>query len=497
MCTHVSREGDFSFYSNQQRKELRHSLVGGNPNTAPLEDIFKVDMPPTLMLILCAVLVIVLLYIERKGNPTASLALWIPTFYMLILGSRPLGQWFGKVIELSKSSDFAAGSPLDLIFLVTLLFFALLVIHNRRIEWSRILKDNFALVLLFIYVGISILWSDYVFVSFKRWIRLIEVIPIAMVILGEQSPRDALVSVFRRCAYVLIPFSFLLANYYPNLGRLYSRWSGLLMWTGVTTTKNGLAHLCLLSSIFIIWAFFRDRRMKNISKTVTRTLADGFVLMISVYLLFGGPGGHSATSTANFLLTILSLILLFSMGNRTRQMSTLLICAVVIGWVLLIFSESFVSTFTALLNRSPDFTERADIWAMALSDAASHPILGTGFGGYFDTGNEFSRTHGYSAHNGLLDVYVELGLVGIIFVLVFLLSFFRRVRRELDQSFEWGVFGICLLILSLIANFTESLLISSSSYIWGSMIFLTITLSPSRMDIKENALHIKDLSSPR
>lgn len=441
-------------------------------------------MPPTLMLILCATLVTMLLYIERKGNQSASLALWIPTFYMLILGSRPIGRWLGKTIVLVESSDIEAGSPPDAITLSILFLFALIIIFRRKTEWSWILKDNFALVLLYIYVGISILWSDYTFVSFKRWFRLIEAIPIAMVVLSERSPLDALESVFRRCAYVLVPFSLILAKYYPHLGVSYGRWSGLLAWTGVTTTKNALGHLCLVSSIFIIWAFLKDRRVKNISKTTTITLADGFILTIAVYLLFGGPGGFSATSTANFIVVILSMILFYKMGNRAEQTATLLISAVVLVWIILIFSESFVSTITSLLGRDSTFTGRTDIWAMALRDAAQHPILGTGFGSYFATDNEFSRTFGYTGHNGLLDIYVELGVVGIILVLVFFLSFYRRVRGELAQSFDWGVFGICVLIMSLLANYTESLFLKSSSYIWASMIFLTIVFSAPCLNAK-------------
>ena len=170
--------------------------------------------------------------------------------------------------------------------------------------------------------------------------------------------------------------------------------------------------------------------MKNRSKTTTITLADGFILMIAVYLLFGGPGGFSATSTANFFVVILSMILLYKMGNRAEQTATLLISAIVLIWVILIFSESFVSTITPLLGRDSTFTGRTDIWSMALRDAAQHPILGTGFGSYFATDNEFSRTFGYTGHNGLLDVYVELGVAGIIFVLVFLLSFYRRAARR-------------------------------------------------------------------
>jgi exopolysaccharide production protein ExoQ len=448
------------------------------------------------MLIFCAVLVALLLYIERKGNPSATLALWIPTIYMLILGSRPVAQWFENTAIFNPSS-VEAGSPLNRVVLTTLLVLALIILFGRKTECSRILRDNFALVSLYIFVGLSILWSDQMFLSFKRWVRLIEVIPIAMVVLSERAPLAALESIFRRCAYVLIPFSIILAKYYPNIGVHYGRWSGMLAWNGVTLTKNALAQLCLVSSFFIIWSFIRYWRMENVSKPIFRTLADGLIFVMAVYMLFGGPGGFSATSTANYLFIICCVILLYKMGKYSGQMATILICSVVTIWLLLIFSESFISTITPLLGRDETFTGRTDIWAMALRDAAPHPVLGTGFGSYFATDNEFSNTFGYTGHNGLLDIYVELGVVGVLILLGFLLSFYRKVRYVLDQSLDWGVFGICFLIISLLANFTESLFLKSSSYIWASMIFLIIVFSVSLNDFKENEVPIKNDFPPR
>ena len=436
-------------------------------------------MPPILMLIFCTALVALLLHIERKGNPSASLALWIPTLYMLILGSRPVGSWFGL-----QTSTVEAGSPMDMAVLITLLVFALIVLFWRKNEWSLTLKNNFALIFLYAFVGISILWSDYTFLSFKRWIRLLLVIPMALVVLSERSPLAALESIVRRCAYVLVPFSIILAKYYPHLGVTYSRWSGFLSWNGVTLQKNALSQLCLLSIFFIIWTFARDKR--NGFKPTSKTLADGLIWVIAVYMLFGGPGGYSATSTANFVVIILCLTLFYKMGNWATQTATLLTSGAVMAWVLLIFSESFVSTMTPLVGRDATFTDRIEVWAMALRDAAQHPILGTGFGAYFATDNEFTRTYFHTGHNGLVDVYVELGVVGVIFVLVFLFSFFRKVHRVLNQSFDWGVLGIIFLIITLLANYTESLFIKSSSYMWNTLIFLAVLFSAPHLYAKEN-----------
>ena len=80
-------------------------------------------MPPKLVLIGCIVFVIWLLRIEQKRNPIASHALWLPTFWLLIMGSRPVGAWFMHGSQ-SGGSD-AAGSQLDRLGLNSLILIAL------------------------------------------------------------------------------------------------------------------------------------------------------------------------------------------------------------------------------------------------------------------------------------------------------------------------------------------------------------------------------------
>src|SRR5262249_26791012 len=146
-------------------------------------------MPPTIALIIYGAFVIVLLLIERKRNSTASLALWVPTVWVLIIGSRPVARWFDVRSQYSDGSD-DVGSPLDRFVLSFLIIAVLFILFRRKIDWPRILKGNFWLVLLILYMAMSILWSEIPYVSFKRWMRFGGDVLVALAILSERMPRQ-------------------------------------------------------------------------------------------------------------------------------------------------------------------------------------------------------------------------------------------------------------------------------------------------------------------
>jgi O-antigen ligase len=346
---------------------------------------------------------------------------------------------------------------------------------------------------LFLYLGVSLLWSPYPFISFKRWVRLVSAIVVAMVILTEGSPLEAFERILRRCAYVLIPLSLILINYYPHLGRGYGRWSGTLMWNGVALTKNALGQLCLMSSFTIVWAYLRDRRKENAKRNGTVMLTDGLILALAVYLIIGTPSGsYSATSIATLVLVTSFLFVLYKNESRAGGVARLVVWGMVFGWVAMISMESFVEITTSLLGREATLTGRTELWTMALEDAWQKPILGTGFGGYFNTGNEFTRTFGNTGHNGLLDVFVETGIVGILLLVVFLWSFYKKARAELDENFVSGVFAIGILVISILTNYTESIFLKSSSYIWNVTVFLSVISPEKYLDKIGNASNSLD-----
>jgi O-antigen ligase len=433
-------------------------------------------MPPIIALIVCLIFIAFLLRVERQQNPYISFAIWIPTIWMLISASRPLGRWpwFSP-----PGTNIEEGSPIDRLVLGTLIFISIFFIFKRKVNYLSILKNNTALIILLMFAGLSILWSDFPFLSFKRWIKLLGTIPIAMVVLSEKTPLEAMESIFRKCAYILIPLSVILIKYYPHLGRAYGRWSGLEMWTGVTITKNSLGWLCAFSAFFFVWSYLKNKKNETFFRNDLIKICDLLVFLIAIYLLKGSGAAYSATSISIFIVGLISLFILNKKPLSAQNISKFLFFGTILIWVILTFSESFSATLTSLLNRDETFTGRREMWVMLIKEGARHPILGTGYGGYFGTpGNEFTEAFGgYWSHNGLLSVYVELGIVGIILVLMFHLEFYKRFKSIIITNFDWGIFGICFLTMSMLCNYTENIFLNSQTYYWNIMIFLMILFS--------------------
>jgi exopolysaccharide production protein ExoQ len=78
---------------------------------------------------------------------------------------------------------------------------------------------------------ISILWSDFPFISLKRWVRTAGCSIMALVVLSEANPYEAMHAILRRTIYVVMPLSVVLVKYYPHLGVSFGRWSGQPSYT--------------------------------------------------------------------------------------------------------------------------------------------------------------------------------------------------------------------------------------------------------------------------
>jgi len=421
-------------------------------------------------------MVIGLLIIERKRNPWATFALWIPTISMMISASRPLGRWFSAAEE----------GFLDPLVLALLILVSVIILIRRQINWAWILQDNRYLFLLIVYAAVSILWSDIPFVSIKRWIRLMGGVFLALVVVSEPKPLKALESIFRRGAYVLVPFSLVLVKYFPEFGRDYGMWSGLRMWTGVTLQKNSLGILCVLSGMFLIWGILQEWKMRTLFRNLIQNIADMVVLGIALVLLFGAGESYSATSIG---ILIIGIAIILVLRNKkafakfvTRYLKSFLIFLL---FMFLLLHEIILSPITSVLGRDETFTGRIEIWELLIDFASRNPIFGVGYGGFYAPGN-WDLEHFFTtefilanAHSGYLAVYVELGIVGLIFLGIFILSYCGKVRREMDYSLEWGIIGLCLLPMSLLYNYTEVGFVQSGNYLWSAMVFVMIVFSTS------------------
>jgi O-antigen ligase len=412
---------------------------------------------------------------ERKQNPTVSFTLWLPTLWVLLTASKPLSAWFGVY-----GADIESGSPLDRVVLLTFFFAAMAILAVRGFDWGSAFRENPWLMLLIFFELVSICWSDIPYVSFKRWIRVGTVVPMAFIVLSEKYPRQALQSIFRRTVYILIPFSVLLVKYFLAYGVDFNRWTGDPMWVGVALQKNGLGRLCLFAAFFLIWTLIRRWKKRDIPVVKYQTYIEVFLLLLTLWLLRGPRGGgYPATAIGALVLGLTALFFLLRLRRRRVFLTAGIMYALVIGLVFVgtltpLVHGSTVSSMTSVFGRSENFTGRTDIWDVLMKHVMQSPILGHGVGGFWTT-DAVGEVFGVNeAHNGYLDILLHYGFAGLLLFTAFLLSICRKAHRELAFDYDWGSLWICFLLIALIHNFTESSIHLLSSHLTAVLVFLTV-----------------------
>src|SRR5437867_8617627 len=143
---------------------------------------------------------------HRQG---VSSAIWIPTIWVAIIGSRPVSMWLG----FGGGTDTLEGSPIDALIFFILIFAAFAVLSRRALNWSQVISENWPIFLFYAFLLISVLWANSPLISFKRWFKEFGNIAVLLVILTEAKPQQALRAVFVRCAYLLLPLSFVFIRY--------------------------------------------------------------------------------------------------------------------------------------------------------------------------------------------------------------------------------------------------------------------------------------------
>jgi len=390
---------------------------------------------------------------------------------------KPLGIWFG-----SGGASMEEGSPLDRYVLTILALIGIIILTKRRFSWFSAFKDNIWVFLLLSFMLVSIIWSDMPFASLKRWMRELIAVIMALIVATELKPIKALMSIFKRIIYIVIPFSYILIQYFPHLGRLYDRWFGKLIWIGVASAKNGLALLSLFAIFIFAWSFIGRRRGNNNPISGYQTYIEIFIMIIAIWLFMGPSHSltYSATSTVTLIIGLMSLIgLQWIYKHRIfihlNTLTIIILAVIVLGTATSFYGGLMMSDVAFLFNRNETLTGRTDIWAYLIPYAMSNPLGGHGFGGFWtDAHREATSSH---AHNGYLDIVLNIGFVGLILFSSYLLHCCRRAHKLLIYDFDKGCLWICILLMIVVNNMTESSVTSFTDFLAAINLFMLMSTS--------------------
>ena len=394
--------------------------------------------------------------LDRDRTSRVSPALWIPVIWLSISASRMVSQWLGGVGTLASPDALVEGSPLDALIFAGLLAAGLVVLLARRRLDRTFLRANGPLLVFFSYCAVSLLWSDYPFVAFKRWTKAVGDLVMVLVVLTDPEPTAALKQFIARSGFLLIPLSILLIMYYPGVGWGYNPLTGAAYYTGVATTKNGLGTVCLVFGLGSLWRLLEVPHSGERPRRARPLIAHGAILAMAVWLFYIAD---SATSLACFLLGGVLIALTSHRGSALRPAA---VYALTAGIVALLSLGLFVDSEEALvesMGRDVTLTGRTQLWDDLLRVTAD-PWFGTGFESFWLGERVTALWSQYlwrpnQAHNGYLEVFLNLGWVGVA-LLGFVIAWgYRNVVGALHRDPEFGGLRLAFFVAAVLYNVTE------------------------------------------
>jgi len=352
------------------------------------------------------------------------------------------------------------GSILDRYFLLILVIFAIAILRKRNFDWSYALKKNYFVVLIIGYMLLSITWSTFPAISFRRWGKEAITLIIAFLLITEQNPYKAFHSSFKKAIYIALPFSLVLVKYFPQYGRAYHIHTGELMWVGIASQKNGLGLICSFSAIFLIWSLWQFLPEKNISSKKLQILIDSAMLMLSIYLLLGPRRTLTYSSTSFFalligLVTIILLKIGIKKGIRVENKIIIIVLIIIFTGTFMPFSGKIpIKELPKMLGRDATLTGRTQIWNALVPYASKKILFGYGFGGFWTT--SLREQISVSAHSGYLDTILNVGIIGLLIFAAFLISSAKIIAKTIKDNWQEAVLLLSIIFMYLVHNITES-----------------------------------------
>ena len=372
---------------------------------------------------------------------------------------------FSRFEEVTVSGvlDRSGGNRRVQVVTLTLLLFSLLFVALNIDKALTIVGRNKALFGLLGLTYTSVLWSILPGTSARRAIALTLTTAFAIFVVQRVNSTRFLQLT---CAAIFgtAILSLILIILVPDFA-ITSR-DGAPAWRGIWGNKNSAG----------------------------KVMAMGMVCFLCLALTQRKPSAYAIVG-----LLICTGILVMTQ-SRTPLVAGLCTCAFIIharilpgrqafspaAWLTLGFISCIVSVATILpfteqifgmLGRDLSLTNRTNIWASAIAVGATRPLFGFGFRAFWtDAGvNATSALHFTGAdlgngHSGYVDLWLELGVLGIIAFAAMLVVFVRRFNalgQDPNRSpADKPIWIPAVVIFVLIYSIAEKVILNHTELLW-------------------------------
>jgi exopolysaccharide production protein ExoQ len=184
------------------------------------------------------------------------------------------------------------------------------------------------------------------------------------------------------------------------------------------------------------------------------------------------------------LLLSLALLPLYRVVRQKGGIRTFLLLSALtlFGVITTVVILNFQTIVVDYMGKDADLTGRVPIWALAIAKGMEQPILGFGYNGFWSSdASDIVIFHSWAvrdpffkdrsvlfhAHNGLVDQFLQFGLVGLTLLFLSIFTFLSRViKLTLHNRSTEDFWGFLFIVIFLFNNATESKIILYQDYLW-------------------------------
>lgn len=222
---------------------------------------------------------------------------------------------------------------------------------------------------------------------------------------------------------------------------------------GIVGNSNMLAYMAMLGLV----VFAIERAANTTSRIVTLL---SFLATVPMLIL-------SRSASIGFAVASIALAAIVSIAAEGKEREVrhryyrVALIGLGAGALLLL---TYRAQIFSMIGKSPDMTGRTTIWKIVLDLIDQRPIQGWGWTSYWvpwvEPYNGLVVLNGipyYQAHNAFLDVWLQLGVVGLgLFVLLVGITFVRIWRLAVRHTHPLYLWPILVFVGIITQNLTES-----------------------------------------
>lgn len=363
-----------------------------------------------------------------------------------------------------------SGNLFTQLYFLFLFFNSIFLLGKMRVRLSDVWRAIIPALPLLFWAILSVLWSQFPDLTVRRAGRLFVEFGTLTFLVMSIGDATRVLRVLILATFLVIGLDFFVAVFVPASFTAIG-------FAGVHGTKNSAGAIYYLAmGLLFVGAFSPSM---SLTIRLTSRLLIPLVLFLMILSLSKTPAAITLFSA--FVVLTARRFLSIPISQRAVAVVGGIFGVTLVGILIYIWGDFFLT----VVFGDASFTGRTTIWQFVLNQYGRSPVIGLGYGALWQSGNwinvvlENSRLSWImnEAHNGYLEILVQLGAVGVGFLLLYLLLLGKRifrwavVERRPDLGFV-SAYALYIFWGALFYNFTESDFFRSGHSVYVQLVII-------------------------